>query len=104
VDNFWLHLGVEGGILGAAAFLAVLGTAVHAPIRALRGARGSRFSVPAGVVSAVAILCVATVTTMLLEGNTAAFIFWFLLGLGSMTWPAEIRTDDPTGSATASAG
>ena len=104
VDNFWLHLGVEGGILGTAAFVALLGTAVYAPIRALRGARGSRFSVPAGVVSASAILCVASVTTMLLEGNTAAFLFWFLLGLGSMTWPAELRTDDPPGSATASGG
>jgi len=30
---------------------------------------------------------VATVTTMLLEGNTAAFPFWFLLGLGSLTLP-----------------
>jgi O-antigen ligase len=104
VDNFWLHIGVEGGALGVAAFLAVLGTAAYAPIRALRGAAGSRFAVPAGVVSAIAVLCVATVTTMLLEGNTAAFLFWFLLGLGSMTWPAEVRTDDPRGSATASAG
>lgn len=104
VDNFWLHLGVEGGALGVAAFLAVLGTAAYAPIRALRGASGSRFAVPAGVVSAIAVLCVATVTTMLLEGNTAAFLFWFLLGLGSMTWPAEVRTDDPPGSAPASAG
>jgi O-antigen ligase len=103
VDNFWLHLGVEGGALGMAAFLALLGTAVYAPIRALRGATGSRFAVPAGVVSAAAILCVAVVTTMLLEGNTAAFLFWFFLGLGSMTWPA-VRTGDPPGSATASAG
>jgi O-antigen ligase len=104
VDNFWLHLGVEGGALGTAAFLALLGTAVYAPIRALRGAAGSRFSVPAGVVSAAAVLCVAVVTTMLLEGNTAAFLFWFMLGLGSMTWPREVRTADPPGSATPSAG
>ena len=104
VDNFWLHLGVEGGVLGIAAFLALMGTAAYAPFRALRGAAGSRFAVPAGVVSATAVLCVATVTTMLLEGNTAAFLFWFLLGLGSMTWPAQVRTGDPRGSATASAG
>jgi O-antigen ligase len=104
VDNFWLHLGVEGGALGMAAFLALLGTAVYAPIRALRGAVGSRFAVPAGVVSAAAILCVAVVTTMLLEGNTAAFLFWFLLGIGSMTWPAAVRTADQPGSATGSAG
>jgi O-antigen ligase len=102
VDNFWLHLGVEGGALGVAAFLALLGTAVYAPIRALRGAVGSRFAVPAGIVSAAAVLCVAVITTMLLEGNTAAFLFWFVLGLGSMTWPAAVRTGDPPGSATAS--
>jgi hypothetical protein len=69
-----------------AAFVALLLTALYAPIRALRGAVGSRFSVPAGIVSAAAVLCFATVTTMLLEGNTAAFLFWFMLGLGSMTW------------------
>jgi O-antigen ligase len=103
VDNFWLHLGVESGALGLAAFLALLGTAVYAPIRALRGSIGSRFTVPAGVVSAAAVLIVAVVTTMLLEGNTAAFLFWFLLGLGSLTWPV-VRTGDPPGSATASAG
>jgi O-antigen ligase len=104
VDNFWLHLGVEGGALGVAAFVAALLTALYAPIRALRGAVGSRFAVPAGIVSAAAVLCFATVTTMLLEGNTAAFLFWFMLGLGSMTWAGGVRTDDPPASATASAG
>jgi len=104
VDNFWLHMGVEGGVLGFSAFLAMIGTALIQPIRALRGATGSRFSVPAGVVSATAVVCVATVTTMLLEGNTAAFLFWFLLGIGSMAEPEATRTGDPGGAATASAG
>jgi O-antigen ligase len=104
VDNFWLHLGVEGGLLGFAAFLAMIGAAVLAPIRALRGAVGSRFAVPAGVVSGVAVLCVATVTTMLLEGNTVAFLFWFLLGIGSTSAGTVARTDAPAGSATPSAG
>jgi O-antigen ligase len=103
-DNFWLHMGVEGGVLGFSAFLAMIGTALIQPIRALRGASGSRFSVPAGVVSATAVVCVATVTTMLLEGNTAAFLFWFLLGIGSMAGPEATRTGDPGGAATASAG
>jgi len=93
-DNFWLHVGVEGGVLGFSAFLAMIGTALIQPIRALRGSTGSRFSVPAGVVSATAVVCVATVTTMLLEGNTAAFLFWFLLGIGSMAEPEATRTDD----------
>jgi len=103
-DNFWLHMGVEGGVLGFSAFLAMIGTALIQPIRALRGASGSRFSVPAGVVSATAVVCVAAVTTMLLEGNTAAFLFWFLLGIGSMAEPEATRTGDPGGAATASAG
>ncbi|MEK6192244.1 MAG: O-antigen ligase family protein [Chloroflexota bacterium] len=104
VDNFWLHMGVEGGVLGFSAFLAMIGTALIQPIRALRGATGSRFSVPAGVVSATVVVCVATVTTMLLEGNTAAFLFWFLLGIGSMAVPEATRTGAPGGAATASAG
>jgi O-antigen ligase len=103
-DNFWLHMGVEGGVLGFSAFLAMIGTALIQPVRALRGASGSRFSVPAGVVSATAVVCVATVTTMLLEGNTAAFLFWFVLGIGSMAEPAATRTGDPGAVATASAG
>ena len=104
VDNFWLHLAVEGGALGVAALLAMIGTALFAPIRALRRASGSRFSVPAGIVSATAVVCVAAFTTMLLEGNTAAFLFWFLLGVGSMAAPAEARTGDPAGTARPSAG
>jgi O-antigen ligase len=104
VDNFWLHMGVEGGVLGFSAFVAMIGTALIQPIRALRGSTGSRFSVPAGVVSATAVVCLATVTTMLLEGNTAAFLFWFLLGIGSMAEPAATRTGDRGGAATASAG
>ena len=103
VDNFWLHLGVEGGVLGITAFLAMIGTALLHPIRALRGASGSRFSVPAAVVSATAVVCVAAVTTMLLEGNTAAFLFWFVLGIGSLAERSGPRTDDPGAAATASA-
>jgi O-antigen ligase len=104
VDNFWLHIGVEGGLLGVTAFLAMIGTALMTPIRTLRGATGSRFSVLAGVVSATAVVCVATVTTMLLEGNTAAFLFWFLLGVGSLAKPVAARTGDRAGSAKPSAG
>jgi len=92
VDNFWLHLGVEGGVAGITAFLAMLGVALWTPLRALRRAVGSRFSVPAGVVGATAVVCVATVTTMLLEGNTVAFLFWFLLGIGSLAVPAAVST------------
>lgn len=102
VDNFWLHITVEGGLIGLLAFLAMIGAAILTPIRALRGATGSHFAVAAGIVSATAVVCVATVTTMLLEGNTAAFLFWFLLGLGSLTVPMA-RTAALEGSAIPSA-
>lgn len=104
VDNFWLHMGVEGGVLGISAFLAMIVTALIHPIRTLRKTTGSRFSVPAGVVSATAVVCVAAVTTMLLEGNTVAFLFWFLLGIGSLAQRAELRTGDPGEAATVSGG
>jgi O-antigen ligase len=87
VDNFWLHLGVESGVLGTIAFLGTLGVALLAPVRALRRSRGWTFSVPAGVLSATLTVCAATVTTMLLEGNTVAFLFWFLLGLANAAGP-----------------
>jgi O-antigen ligase len=83
VDNFWLHLGVESGALGVAAFLAVIGIALIAPVRAMRRSRGWTFSVPGGVVCAVVTVCAASVTTMLLEGNTVAFLFWFMLGIAN---------------------
>jgi O-antigen ligase len=103
VDNFWLHMAVEGGALGVAALLAMIVTALIAPIRALRRASGSRFSVAAGVVSAAGVVGVATFTTMLLEGNTAAFLFWFLLGVGSLAALTEARTGDLAGAARPSA-
>jgi O-antigen ligase len=83
VDNFWLHIGVEAGALGVAAFLATIGIALARPFRELRRAHDWTFSVPAGVVAATVTVCAATITTMLLEGNTVAFLFWFLLGLAN---------------------
>ena len=102
VDNFWLHILVEGGVLGIVAFVAMLAVALADPIRALRRAAGSAFSVAAGIVSAAAVMCVASFTTMLLEGNTLAFLFWLLLGIGSLTRASLARTAGPGGPATPS--
>ncbi len=84
VDNFWLHILVETGIVGLAAFVAALVLILLPLVRAARRARGSQFVVTAGILGAAATLILSSVTTMLLEGNTIAFIFWFLLGLGSV--------------------
>jgi len=91
VDNFWLHILVESGILGAAAFISGLVATGVLVLRRLRGQRGLRYAVLAGVVGGSAALIVSTGTTMLLEGNTAAFLFWFLLGLASLYVPGHAQ-------------
>jgi len=86
VDNFWLHILVETGVVGAAALIAAIGLIVLPLLLAARRARASHFVVAAGVVGATAAVSLSSVTTMLLEGNTVAFLFWFVLGLGSVAW------------------
>lgn len=98
VDNFWLHLLVESGIAGTIAFGAAILLTLVPLVRKVRGATGGRYVVMAGIAAAVLMLCVSTVTTMLLEGNTIAFVFWFLLGLGSLyvrgaAGDPSVRTD-----------
>jgi O-antigen ligase len=85
VDNFWLHILVETGVIGFAALMAAIALIVFPIVRvARRAGAGGLFVVAAGVVGAAATLSLSSVTTMLLEGNTVAFLFWFLLGLGSV--------------------
>ena len=84
VDNFWLHLLIEGGILGAAAFIATIGVVVAGLVRTVRRAAGSRYVMVAGILMATAAMSIIAGTTMSLEGNTSAFMFWFVLGIGSL--------------------
>ncbi|MDQ2941967.1 MAG: O-antigen ligase family protein [Chloroflexota bacterium] len=84
VDNFWLHLLIEAGILGAAAFIALIGLAAARLVKAVRRAVESRYVMIAGVLVATVAMSVIAGTTMSLEGNTAAFMFWFVLGVGSL--------------------
>lgn len=87
VDNFWLHVLVEGGVLGAVAFVAaIVAVAVGLGKTAWRS-HGSVHVVAAGILAGVAAVSISTGTTMLLEGNTVAFMFWFLLGIGSLYRP-----------------
>lgn len=91
VDNFWLHLLVETGILGVAAFLAA---ALIPGIRILRGARraiGWRRITLGGIAAATTGLAISSGTTMLLEANSIGFVFWLLLGLGALV--AATRPD-----------
>ncbi len=84
VDNFWLHLLVESGIIGLLAFAAMVGSAVLPIVRRARQAAWGRRVALAGVVGAVLCLVVNSLSTMLLEANSVAYLFWFLLGLGSV--------------------
>jgi O-Antigen ligase. len=84
VDSFWLHILIEGGILGLAAFISILVAMGVQLIRALSGATGARYVLIAGILAGAAAMSVTTATTMGLEANTVAFMFWFLLGIGSL--------------------
>lgn len=96
VDNFWLHLLVETGALGTAAFL----TAALLPgLRILAAARrhlGWRRIVLGGIAAATTGMAISSGTTMLLEANSIGFAFWFLLGIGALAAAAssigEMRT------------
>ncbi|PZR60954.1 MAG: hypothetical protein DLM71_09780 [Chloroflexi bacterium] len=105
VDNFWLHLLIEAGVLGVLAFMAVIGLVLLQLFAALRAATGSRYVVLAGLISAVLVLCVSTGTTMMLEGNTVAFVFWLLLGMASLygrwapAWTDALGNPEPVRTA-----
>lgn len=84
VDNFWLHILVEMGVVGLVALLAsALLPGLHI-LAAARHAIGWRRIVLGGIAAATAGVAVSSVTTMLLEANSIAFPFWFLLGLGGL--------------------
>jgi O-antigen ligase len=96
VDDFWLHLVVESGLLGLAAYLAMIGTALVPIVRGARQAAFGREVALAGIAAAVIGLSINAVTTMLLEANSVAFLFWFLLGVGSQL--ARAPDDDDVGA------
>ena len=83
VDDFWLHLVVEAGLAGLLIFLAMVGAALRQVVRAARTAAWGRRVALAGIGGAVIALSINGLTTMLLEANSAAFLYWFLLGIGS---------------------
>ena len=83
VDDFWLHLLIEAGILGTVAFVGGLLSIGWPILRLARRSKARRRIVLVGIVSATLCVAVNSTTTMLLEANSVAFVFWFLLGLGS---------------------
>jgi O-antigen ligase len=83
VDNFWLHILVEFGILGALVLVGVLAAAGTEILRAARRTNAYERVLLAGCAAAVIVLGVDSISEMLLEGNTSSFVMWLLLGLGS---------------------
>ena len=90
VDNFWLHLLVESGFLGVAAFVAAAAVPGLRILAAGRRALGLDRVLLGGIATATVALAVSSVTTMLLEANSVGFLFWFLLGLGTIA-AARVR-------------
>jgi hypothetical protein len=84
VDNYWLHLLVETGMFGVAAFVAAAVAALIPIVRLARTARGWLRVLVGGIAAGSAAMGANAVTTMLLEANSVAFFIWFLLGLGSV--------------------
>ena len=99
VDNFWLHILVETGVIGISALVAAIVLIALPIVRTARRARAGRFVVAAGVLGAAATLSLSSTTTMLLEGNTVAFLFWFLLGIGSVVAAGSRPSSQPAESA-----
>ncbi len=83
VDNFWLHILVEAGILGTLMLLGTFLAIGWELIAAARRMSGAAQVVVAGCLIAGIVLAVDSITEMLLEGNTSSFAMWTLLGLGS---------------------
>lgn len=92
VDNFWLHLLIESGALGFAAFVGALAAVGVPAVMAARRAIGRRRVLIGGIAGACAALIVSSVSTMTLESNGVAYVFWFLLGLASLLTGAAGRT------------
>jgi O-antigen ligase len=94
VDNFWLHLLVESGVLGTLAFVAAMAVGVGGTLQAARRSAGPRRALLAGCAAAITIVAIDSITEMALEGNTMAFAAWFLVGMATSL---TVRT--PRGSA-----
>jgi O-antigen ligase len=87
VDNFWLHLLVEVGALGALAFASALLLALRETVVAARRLDGWDRALLATAAAITVIVAADSLVEMLLEGNTTSFAMWFFLGVGSsITW------------------
>jgi putative inorganic carbon (hco3(-)) transporter len=99
VDNFWLHLVVELGAIGTAIFIAAAAVPWVQVVQAARRAIGARRVMLGGIATAAVAIGASSLTTMLLEANSVGFLFWFVLGVGSVLStrgeaPGDVRLDE----------
>jgi hypothetical protein len=83
VDNFWLHLLVEFGVLGAVAYIGIYLAAAWDLLRNAWRQPGARVVFLGGALAAMGVLAIDSLTEMILEGNTFSFVGWLLLGMAS---------------------
>ena len=96
VDNFWLHLLVETGIIGVIAFVAAAAIPGARILLAARRSLGWRRILLGGIAAASMGLAISSGTTMLLEANSIGFVFWFLLGIGALAVSASSVLEERT--------
>ena len=95
VDDFWLHLLVETGVIGLLAFVAALVAALLQIVRGLQHGDWQRRVLLSGIAAAALALVANSLTTMLLESNSVAFFFWLMLGMGTVL--ASTKDGAPSG-------
>jgi O-antigen ligase len=91
VDNFWLHLLVEFGILGTLAYMAIYVVAALRPLLAAWRQHGLRLVFLAGALAAMGALAIDSVTEMILEGNTFSMLAWLLVGATAAVYRPVLR-------------
>jgi O-antigen ligase len=95
VDNFWLHLLVEMGILGTLAYIAIYVVAAWRPLVAAWRQSGLRLIFLAGALTAMGALAIDSITEMILEGNTFSMLAWLLVGTTAAVYSPVRRAADP---------
>jgi hypothetical protein len=105
VDNFWLHLVVEFGVLGTLLFGGILAFVIAQLIWFARRAEPLTRVLLSAFATAGMILVLDSATEMLLEGNTTSFSMWLFLGIGAALVMGERqrRAAGREGAATAAA-
>jgi O-antigen ligase len=84
VHDYWLHLLVEVGVLGAGAVLVAIVLVARGLWRAVPRLTGSSRTIVLAVSIGLIAFSINSLAEMLLEGNTPSFVLWLLVGLGSL--------------------